>query len=94
MSRYDRNELGNCDFIDVLEESVLMHTRVRVELLDGTVFEDKIRDVVTRDGQEEVLFASHEPVEVRDMAAIVREPLPHTYQRDPRREAPSGNRHP
>lgn len=92
MTRYDRNDLGNCDFIDVLEESVLMHARVKVELLDGTSFEDRIRDVTTRDGQEEVHFADHEPVEVREMAAISRDPLPHTYKRDPRRDPISAKR--
>lgn len=92
MTRYDRLELGNCDFLDVLEETVLMHTRAKVELLDGTAFEDRLRDVVTHDGVEEVEFANHEPVLLRDIAAISREPLPHTYRRDPRRE-PVSHKH-
>jgi len=87
--RYDRHELGDCDFIDVLEETVLMHARVKVELLDGDSFEDYIRDVVTRDGQEEIHFANHEPVQLRDMAAITRHPLPHTYGRDPKHDPPN-----
>lgn len=86
MTRYNRLELGNCDFLDVLEETVLMHARAKIELLDGTVFEDRIRDVVTHDGVEEIIFANHEPVLLRDMAALTREPLPHTYKSDPRRD--------
>jgi transcriptional antiterminator Rof (Rho-off) len=92
MTRYDRLELGNCDFLDVLEETVLMHARARVELLDGTVFEDRVRDVTTHDGVEEVEFANHEPVLLRDIAAITREPLAHTYKRDPRKEPASHRR--
>jgi len=92
MTRFDRHDLGDCDFLDVLEESVLMHARVQVELLDGSSFEDRIRDVVTRDGQDEVIFAAHEPVQVREMAAIRRDPLPHGYKRDPRRE-PISHKH-
>ena len=86
MVRFDRNALGTCDFLDVLEETVLMHARAKVELLDGTSFEDRIRDLTIEDGQDVVIFADHDPVEVREIAAITREPLPHGYPRDPRRD--------
>jgi len=92
MTRYDRLELGNCDFLDVLEETVLMHARAKVELLDGTTFEDRLRDVTTRDGVEQIEFADHDPVLLRDVAAISREPLAHTYKRDPRRD-PASHKH-
>lgn len=82
MTRYDRMELGRCDFLDVLEESVLMQARVKVELLEGGEFEDQIRDVITRDGEEEVHFDRHDPVLLRQIAAIHRTPLPRTYPPD------------
>ena len=86
MTRYEMSDLGICDFIDVLEESVLMHARVRVELLDGDTFEDRIRDVTTEGGQDTAVFANHEPVQVRDIRALIREPLAHGYKRDPKHE--------
>lgn len=83
MTRYNQLDLGRCDFLDVLEESVLMRARVQVILMDDTHFEDRITDVLTRDGREVVYFAGHEPVELRQIAAITREPLPHTYPPEP-----------
>lgn len=79
MTRYSQQDLGRCDFLDVLEETVLMHARVKVELDDDTWFEDHLRDVVTENGLEKVRFANHDPVEVRRISSITREPLPHTY---------------
>lgn len=86
MTRFVQQELGRCDFLDVLEESVLMKARTRVELIDGTVFEDRIRDVVTREGHEEIRFEGRDAVRLRDVAAIERPEIAHTYRRDPRHD--------
>ena len=79
MTRYEQSDLGRCDFLDVLEESVLMHAEVEVELSDGTTFRDRLVDVVTKDGQDTARFRGRDPVPVSSIAAIERETLPHTY---------------
>lgn len=60
-----------------------MRARVKVLLEDDTSFEDHITDVITADGSEFVHFARHEPLELRRIAAISREPLAHTYPPEP-----------
>jgi transcriptional antiterminator Rof (Rho-off) len=49
--------LETCDVVDVLEEAVTLKRPVVVELKGGRRFVDKVRDVVTRDGQEWATFA-------------------------------------
>lgn len=83
MTRYSQQDLGRCDFLDVLEESVLMRARVHVTLMDDTSFEDRITDVITKDGQEFVHFAGREPLELRQIATVSRDPLQHTYPPEP-----------
>lgn len=83
MTRYSQQDLDRCDFLDVLEESVLMRARVKVTLMDDTFFEDHITDVLTKDGGETVHFAMHEPIELRQIASIERQPLQHTYPPEP-----------
>jgi len=50
---------GRCDFIDVLEESVVIHQPVTVALRDGETFIDQVRDVITRSGEDFVQFQDH-----------------------------------
>ena len=45
MSRLEQDLLGSCDFVDVLEEAVLVKKPVAVELRDGTTFIDQVTDV-------------------------------------------------
>jgi len=79
MNRFEQARLGRCDFLDVLEESVLMRAEVRVELADGTSFHDRLTDVETTGGRDRATFARHDPVLVEAIAVIERDPLPHTY---------------
>jgi Rho-binding antiterminator len=50
---------GRCDFIDVLEESVVIHQPVTVALRDGVTFIDQVKDVVTESGEDYVQFQDH-----------------------------------
>ncbi len=50
---------GRCDFIDVLEESVVIPQPVMVVLRDGETFIDRVRDVVTQSGEDFVQFQDH-----------------------------------
>lgn len=79
MNRFEQARLGRCDFLDVLEESVLMHAEVRIELADGTSFQDRLIDVATKDGQDVARFRDRGGIAVAAIAALEREPLAHTY---------------
>lgn len=50
---------GRCEFIDVLEESVVIPQPVTVVLRDGETFIDRVRDVVTHSGEDFVQFQDH-----------------------------------
>jgi transcriptional antiterminator Rof (Rho-off) len=70
--RIDQDEVGRCDFLDVLEEAVLRRTPVAVTLRDGTAFRDVVADVVTRDGVDRAVFRERGEVPVREIAAATR----------------------
>ena len=63
--------VDSCDFIDMLEESAKMHRSVVVTLSGGARFEDTVRDVVTEDGQDFVLFHDHGRYPARDVLDCV-----------------------
>jgi len=67
-----QDEVGRCDFIDVLEEAVLRRTSVAVRLRDGQAFIDEVVDVVTEKGDDFAVFRSHARVPVGDIAAVTR----------------------
>jgi Rho-binding antiterminator len=60
-----------CDFIDMLEESAKMHRPVAVTLRGDTHFSDDVRDVVTENGQDFVLFRDHGRVPVTEILDCV-----------------------
>lgn len=71
MERGDSNgDIGSCDFIDALEEAVVAHRRVYVELKAGGHFVDRPLDVVTEDGENYGLFAARGRIAVEDMHAV------------------------
>ena len=76
MTRMCQDEVGRCDFIDVLEEAVLRRRPVAVQLRAGETFIDEVVDVVTEQGDDFALFRSHARVPVGDILAVTREP-PH-----------------
>lgn len=72
MSRICQDEVGQCDFIDVLEEAVLRRRPVAVQLRAGETFIDQMMDVVTEAGTNFAVFRSHARVPVREIEAVSR----------------------
>lgn len=73
-----QEELGRCDFLDVLEEAATLKRPVYVTLQSGDTFTDTVKDVVTHDGKDWVDFVEHERVAVRDIRGMTRaEPTRH-----------------
>jgi hypothetical protein len=72
MSRICQDDIGRCDFIDVLEEAVLRRRPVAVELREGETFIDQMVDVVTEAGVDFAVFRSHPRVAVVEIAAVSR----------------------
>ncbi|KFE71889.1 hypothetical protein [Hyalangium minutum] len=72
MSRICQDDVGQCDFIDVLEETVLRRRPVAVQLRAGELFIDQMMDVVTEAGTDFAIFRTHPRVPVREIAAVSR----------------------
>ncbi|WP_224247787.1 hypothetical protein [Hyalangium gracile] len=75
MSRIFQDDVGQCDFIDVLEEAVLRRRPVAVQLREGETFIDQMMDVVTEAGTEFAVFRSHVRVPVSEIEAVSRSEL-------------------
>lgn len=67
-----RYKADRCDFIDVLEESVATGRNVAVGLRGGQYFIDRVRDVVTQDGEDWAVFRDHAWVAVSDIEECIR----------------------
>jgi Rho-binding antiterminator len=77
MTLMRQDEIGRCDFIDVLEEAVLRRRSVAVELRDGTAFIDQVLDVVTEKGDDFAVFRDHGRSKVGEIRSVTRaETLP------------------
>lgn len=63
-------KLDRCDVVDLLEEAVTIGRAVSVSLRDKQEFVDKVRDVITRDGEDWVVFATHPEVAVTDISFV------------------------
>ena len=74
-----QDELGGCDFLDVLEEAATLEKDVGVKLRSGEFFTAAVQDVVTEGGQNFVVFAGrNERMNVKDILAVTRaEPTKH-----------------
>lgn len=72
MTLMRQEDLGRCDFIDVLEEAVLTKKPVAVKLTNGESFIDKIQDVVTQGGHDYVDFQLHDRVRVSEIVGMTR----------------------
>ena len=70
MPRFLQDELGRCDFIDVLEEAVLRRRPVQVQLRTGETFTDQVVDVHTEQGDDFAVFRLHPRVPVGELAAL------------------------
>jgi transcriptional antiterminator Rof (Rho-off) len=74
MAQLSQDDVGRCDFIDVLEEAVLRRRPVSVQLRAGEAFTDQVVDVVTEQGDDFAVFRSHARVPVGDILSVSREP--------------------
>jgi Rho-binding antiterminator len=72
MTRICQDEVGRCDFIDVLEEAALRRGSVSVHLREGEAFIDEVVDVVTEKGEDFAVFKSHERVPVGAILSVTR----------------------
>jgi hypothetical protein len=72
MSRIYQDDVGQCDFIDVLEEAVVRQRPVAVQLRAGETFIDQMMDVVTEAGREFAVFRTHSRVPVGEIVAVSR----------------------
>jgi hypothetical protein len=72
--------LDRGDVLDLLEEAVVLKRPVAVELRGDRHFVDHVREVVTRDGADWVVFKAHETVLLRDIHSVARgEPIEPSY---------------
>jgi len=76
MTRISQDDVGRCDFIDVLEEAVLRRQPVAVQLRAGESFIDAVVDVVTEQGDDFAVFKRHARVSVGNILAVTRAGLP------------------
>jgi len=60
------------DVIDMLEESAMLRRPVIVELRDGRVFEDRVREIIKWDGSDHVVFRDHELTRLGAISGIRR----------------------
>jgi hypothetical protein len=67
-----QDEVGRCSFIDVLEEAVLRHAPVAVQLREGGIFIDEVVDVITEDGDDFAIFKAHDRIPVGEIRAMTR----------------------
>jgi Rho-binding antiterminator len=72
MTVMTQDDVGRCDFIDVLEEAVLRKRPVAVTMRDRSTFIDTVVDVVTENGDEFVVFRAHARTPVGDIFAVTR----------------------
>lgn len=76
MTLMTQDDLGRCDFIDVLEEAAIRHTPVGIELRGGESFIDRVADVVTEEGVDWAVFEAHPRVPVVQIKACTRATAP------------------
>jgi 23S rRNA pseudouridine1911/1915/1917 synthase len=67
-----QDEVGACDFLDVVEEAATRGAEVTVRLAGGGAFTDRVIDVVTANGENHAVFAGRGVVNVTRIAAMTR----------------------
>ena len=65
-----KDDVGRCDFLDVLEERAKAKGRARVVLDDGSAFVETVRDVVTEGGADYAVFDGHGRVAVKRIVEV------------------------
>jgi hypothetical protein len=74
------HRLDRGDVIDMLEESQMRGIPIEIHLRDGRKFEDRVKEIGKLDGEDIVVFADHEPAQLRRISDVRRAwPVEHTY---------------
>lgn len=74
------HSVTSCDFVDVLEESVVTGRNVAVSLRGGQHFIDGVKHVLTQNGQDWAIFRDHDWIPVSDIVECIRaQPREVTY---------------
>lgn len=60
------------DVIDMLEESAMMRRPVVVQLSDGRIFEDRVKEIIKWDGEDQIVFKDHELTPLSNISNIRR----------------------
>lgn len=68
---YVQDEVGSCDFLDLLEEAAVRKRPVKI-VAKGEEFEDVVLDVVTENHQDFVVFKEHGRMLVKDVKSATR----------------------
>lgn len=75
------HQVGPCDFLDVLEEGAVLKRAVLVDLKDGRHFTDTVRDVVTENGEDFVVFHDHGRMALHQLSNARRaQPIEPSYE--------------
>ncbi|HTL35123.1 MAG TPA: hypothetical protein VL326_18470 [Kofleriaceae bacterium] len=60
------------DVIDMLEESAMMRRPVVVQLSDGRIFEDRVKEIIKWEGEDQVVFKDHELTRLSNISSVQR----------------------
>ena len=60
------------DVIDMLEESAMMRRPVVVQLSDGRIFEDRVKEIIKWDGEDQIVFKDHELTPLSNISNVQR----------------------
>ena len=60
------------DMIDMLEESAMMRRPVLVQMRDGRVFEDRVKEIIKWEGEDHVVFKDHELTPLGSISGVRR----------------------
>lgn len=69
---FKQDEVGSCDFLDLLEEAAVRKQPISVTLRAGEEFTDTVTDVVTENHQDFAVFASKGRIPVKELASCTR----------------------
>lgn len=69
---YEQDEVGRCDFLDVLEEAATRKTQVTVKTRGGESFTDVVDDVVTANHKDWAVFQTKGKIAVEEIASCTR----------------------
>lgn len=67
-----QDEVGRCDFLDVLEEAAVRKQPVTARLKAGEEFTDTVMDVVTENHKDYAVFKAKGRIPVLDIASCTR----------------------